>query len=236
MSDQGDGIFREIDEEVRRDQLIALWKRYGRLVVSALIAIVLGVLGYQLWRNHVEERLERQSALYEDGVAAAADMAPEAAAAHFAQLAGRLEGGYARLATMRHAGALAEAGDIAAAADLYRAVAETAESPLLAAYARYLAGAALLEAEGPDAAIAMLAPLSGDPASPLYYSALELLGTAHLAAGDREAARASFSAIADDPAAPPALRQRAEDLLAAIPEAAGAEQAPAAPANGSPQP
>jgi len=224
VSDQGDGIFREIDEEVRRDQLLALWKRYGRVLVAGLLVIVLTVLGYQLWRNQIEESLERQSALYQEAVEAAAEAGPAETAEIFGELAGRLEGGYARLAKLRLAGAHAQAGELAAAADLYREVAEAVEDARLSAYARYMAGAALLEAEGPDAAIAMLAPLE-DPSQPLHYSALELLGVAYLEAGDREAAIAQFAAIAEDPSVPPALKGRAEDMLAML-RPAEAEEAP----------
>ena len=45
-------IFREVDEEVRREQLKKLWDRYGNFVIAALILVVVGVAawrGYAWW-------------------------------------------------------------------------------------------------------------------------------------------------------------------------------------------
>ena len=45
-------IFNEVDEEVRRERLQALWKRYGNLILAILIlavAAVGGWRGYQYW-------------------------------------------------------------------------------------------------------------------------------------------------------------------------------------------
>ena len=42
-------IFREVDEEVRREQLQKLWDRYQNLVIAALVLIILGVAG---WRGY----------------------------------------------------------------------------------------------------------------------------------------------------------------------------------------
>ena len=45
-------IFREIDEELRRDNLLKLWSRYGRYViaVAALALVIAG--GVVAWRAH----------------------------------------------------------------------------------------------------------------------------------------------------------------------------------------
>lgn len=233
MSDQGDGIFREIDEEVRRDQLLALWKRYGRFFVGLLVLLVAAAAGFQFWRNYSESQLEQQSAIYEEAVEATADAPPGERAASFARLSEELDGGYALLAKMRQAHALMETGDFEAAATLYDAVADAADDTRLAAYARYLGATAALEFQGPDSAIARLAPIA-QADSPVYYSALELLGIAHLEAGDPEAARSQFASIAEDPAAPAALKSRAEDILAMLPPAAASGESAASSEDASP--
>lgn len=223
MSDQGDGIFREIDEEVRRDQLLALWKRYGRFFVGLLVLLIAASASFQLWRNYRESQLEQQSAIYEQAVEASANAVPGERAATFSSLAEELKGGYALLARMRQANALMEAGDLEAAATLYEEVAKAANDARLSAYAQYLAATAMLEFQGPDAAIAQLRPLARAD-NPVYYSALELLGIAHLEAGDTEAARSQFAAIAEDPAAPPALQSRAEEILAMLSPSTAAQE------------
>jgi len=229
VSDQNESIFREIDEEVRRDQLTRLWKRYGVYAVGTLLVLVVGAVGYQLWRDYRDSQLAEASAAYEELVAQAADMAPVEAAEHFGEAAGQLGGGYGLLARLRQAGALTDAGNLARAGALYQSVAEQADDPRLAAYARYLAASAKLETDEPDAAIALLGPLA-DPSQPLYYSALELLAAAHLRAGDEEAARSQFAAITEDPEAPQALKSRAEEMLRMLGGEAAAQSSQASAA------
>jgi len=38
-------VFREVDEELRRDRLMALWKRFGPYLIGAAVALVLVVAG-----------------------------------------------------------------------------------------------------------------------------------------------------------------------------------------------
>ena len=38
-------IFREVDEEVRREKLNQLWERHSNLIVAVALLIVLGVAG-----------------------------------------------------------------------------------------------------------------------------------------------------------------------------------------------
>ena len=42
-------IFREVDEEVRREKLQQLWERHGNLIVAAALLVVLAVGG---WRGY----------------------------------------------------------------------------------------------------------------------------------------------------------------------------------------
>ena len=47
-----DGIFREIDEELRQENFAKLWKKYGNLIIAGAIVLVVAVGGYQGWRNY----------------------------------------------------------------------------------------------------------------------------------------------------------------------------------------
>src|SRR5262245_18087432 len=42
-------IFREVDEDLRREQLKKLWDRYGSYVMGLAILIVVAVGGYKGW-------------------------------------------------------------------------------------------------------------------------------------------------------------------------------------------
>ncbi len=240
MVDESDIMFREVDEEVRRDRLIALLKTHGPRAAVVLVLVVLAVLGYRYWDMQRERAMRAEAERYVTLVESAKGKAPAETAKIFAEARPSFSGGYALLIRMREAGARAQAGDLARAIALYDEVAKMAPDPRLSTYAALLAASASLESEGPDAAMARLEPLAA-PESPLRFSALELLGAAELAAGDREAARARFSGIVEDPEAPSSLKSRAQDLLAAMgppPEAtspAQDEKAAEAPASSSPE-
>jgi len=47
-----DQIFREVEEELRRERYEQLWKKYNGLIVGTALAIVLGVGGWQLYQWH----------------------------------------------------------------------------------------------------------------------------------------------------------------------------------------
>ena len=49
MSDS-DNIFREVEEDLRRDQLTALWDKYGIHVLIAAGALILFVGGFNIYR------------------------------------------------------------------------------------------------------------------------------------------------------------------------------------------
>ena len=93
-------VFREVDEEVRREQLLKLWRRYSKHVIAAalvVVVIVLGVLGWQKWQE--QRRVERANAYI-----AAGSLPPAQAVDAFGAMVG--EDGYGILARLRRAGSL----------------------------------------------------------------------------------------------------------------------------------
>ena len=45
-------IFREVEEELRRDRAEELWKKYGRYVIALAALVILAVGGVQGWRAY----------------------------------------------------------------------------------------------------------------------------------------------------------------------------------------
>ena len=219
MADPSDSIFREVDEDVRRDQLLALWRNYGKYLVSGLVATIAGVLGYQLWQDHREGRMREEAGIYMDAVSAAAEAEPVVAARLLEEAAASLDGGYGLLVDLQRAHALRDAGRMEEALDIYDSVSARADSTVMSAYAAYLAAGAALKVDSPDAVIARVEALAV-PGSPLYFSLTEILGAAYLQAGDATGARAQFAALSEDPEAPPQIAARAQEMLAVLGEGA----------------
>lgn len=212
MSDR-DSFIEEVSEEVRRDRMFALWRRYGPFVIGGVVLVV-ALAGAKAWMDiEAEKEAQRAGA----AMIAAVETAPTEAAAALAALADQTGNeGAAALARLRAAGVLAAEGKAAEAAEAYRAAAaEPGMDPLLREFAEFRAVMADAPRLPPDALIDALAPIA-EGAGPFRLLALEARGAALLALGRTDDAIADFRAIADDADAPQGLRQRAEAALVAL--------------------
>ena len=61
-----DGFVEEIQEDLRKDQLLKFWKTYANHVIGVIIALVLGGAGYAYWEVRQDTLLAKDAALYED--------------------------------------------------------------------------------------------------------------------------------------------------------------------------
>jgi hypothetical protein len=209
-------IFREIDEELRRENFAKLWERYGHLLVIAAVLIVLATASVVGWREYQARERRAESVRY----AAALDLAQkdqaDQAAKDFAALARDAGGGYAVLSRFEEAAMRAKAGDDAAATEIYNAIAvDTRVDPVYRDLATILAGLHGLATTEPKVIIGRLAPLTAD-GNAWRPSALELTALAQLKAGDKAAARDTYKLLADDLQAPQGLRARAAEMTAAL--------------------
>jgi len=227
-------IFREVDEAVRRDQLLGLWKRYGAILIGAILVVILTVAGFQLYQLRREAQLAQAGERYQALVEAAED-ATGARRADLLADGAELPAGYDDLVRLQQAAAFVEDGDIEQAIGLYAAVADAAPQALVRDYAAIAAARLMLDQGNPDALIARLQPMSGEGA-PFQAAALELLALAHLQLEDAPTAQSYLSQILALQTAPATLRARAEDLLALLrmAPAAGAQAAEPAPATPTP--
>ena len=64
MSDES--LFREVDEEVRREQVKKLWNRYGTLLVAVSLAVIVGVAGWKGWQYWQLSRSQAAAKVYFD--------------------------------------------------------------------------------------------------------------------------------------------------------------------------
>lgn len=208
-------IFREIDEELRRDNLLKLWSRYGRYVIAAVIVVLLIAGGFVAWRDHQASQRRAESARYSSALAMLRDGKDGDAAKVFAAI-GNEGGGYAVLAAFEDAALLAKSGDRKGAVAAYdRLAASNDIDRELRDVAVLLSVMQAMPDGDPQAQIRRLEPLtaSGNPWRP---TALELTAVARLKAGDRNAALDIYKKLADDLAAPEGLRARAAELAAAL--------------------
>lgn len=206
-------IFHEVEEDLRRDQAEALWKKYGSYVIGAALLLVLVVAAYWGWTKYSTNQQMQASADFLSAASTSDIKAREAALGAIAA-----EGGtYGVLARFRLAETAIEAGDKAKARGILGEIAKDggADKAL-----RDLAAiqAALLELDGgkPEAAADLVKDMTKEGEA-YRLSALEVTGLAALAAGDTAKAKTTFETLkktADEEAAPGSgFAQRAEQML-----------------------
>ncbi|MBO0738608.1 MAG: tetratricopeptide repeat protein [Alphaproteobacteria bacterium] len=208
-------IFREIDEELRRDNLLKLWSRYRRyiLALAALVLVIAG--GIMAWRNYQLSQRHAQSARYASALTLIRE-GKEAEAAKVFDAIARENGGYATLALFEKAELLGKSGDHKAAAAAYDRIASAGGlDPVFRDAATLLSVMYSMPQGDPHAAIDRLAPMTaaGNPWRP---TALELTALARLQSGDKGSATELYKRLADDPTVPQAMRARAAEMATAL--------------------
>ena len=208
-------IFREIDDELRRENLLQLWSRYARYIIAGVVLLALIGAGIFAWRQHVASERVAQANRYAAALALTRQGKEEEAAKLFAALAND-GGGYGIPAAFQEAALLAKTGDRQGAIAAYERLA--ASSSVGREYrdlAALLAVMHQLPEGDPRAAIERLAPLT-EEGNPWRATALDVTAAARLKAGDRGGALEIYRKLADDLAAPRALRARAAEMAAAL--------------------
>jgi hypothetical protein len=209
-------IFKEIDEDLRRQQMQSLWSKYGMYVISLLVGIVLAVGGYQYWEYHTRNVQERESAAFTAGVELMQAGDRDGALAAFDQLRQDGSTGYRGLAGLSEASILIQGGEFEEGIRIYEAVAaDSAVNDVLADYAELLAVSWLMQT-GSDEDLTSRLDRLAKPGAPWASLAEELRGLLAAENGNEQAAKERFEALAANEDVPPGLRQRAEELSTVV--------------------
>jgi len=205
-------IFREVDEEVRRERLQQLWERHSNLIIALALLVVLAVggwRGYQWWDG---QKAAESGAAFEAAAALVDENKPADAQAAFAKLATDGTSGYRTLARFREAAALVKT-DSAAAVKAYDALAaDSGIGRALQDAAAVRAGLILVDTAPLAELTTRLEPLTTAD-RPFRHIARELLALSAYKAGDTAAAQKWFDLIATDTDTPAGTRQRMEVLM-----------------------
>ena len=202
-------VFQEIDEEVRQDQLKALWNRWGMILIGSIVSIILAWTGWILWRDHVEATRAAESTAFAAAVLDTGGSGLDA----FDQLAATADSGYAAIAGFHKAGVLLEQGYAMEAVDAYDAVAgDDATNERLRGLSSLMAAMVLADLELTDEARSRLRPLAIDGGD-WALSAREIIALLDFRAGDLAAAESGFNALGSNAGTPASMRQRSQEML-----------------------
>jgi len=208
-------IFREIDEELRRDNLQKLWRLYGRYVIAGIVLVLAIAGGIVAWRNHLVTQRQAVSVRYAAAMALLRE-GKDADATKIFDLVAREGGGYGKLADFEAANLAAKSGDRKAAVAAYDRIAASQDvDPELRDVATLLSVMNSLGDIDPQAEITRLKSLT-EAGNPWRPTALELTGAAQLQAANTAAALDIYKQLADDQSAPEGVRTRAAEMASAL--------------------
>lgn len=207
-----EAFLREVDDELRRDQLVGFWERWGRLSIAAIVAALALFGGWLYWQH----RQEQAAGVEGEQLAAAYDQLsqnqPAKAQPILAKLATSKRDGYRASALATQADVLLQKNDLKGAASKFAAIAsDTSLAPPLRDLALIRQTAAEYDQLKPQVVIERLRPLAVK-GNPWFGSAGEMVAIAHLRSGRRDLAAQMFGQIANDPDVPASLRQRAVQM------------------------
>ncbi len=206
-------IFREVDEDVRREQLQRIWDRYGNLLIALAVLVVAGVGGWRAYQWWEAKRAAEAGGRFEAAVTLSEQGKHDEALAAFDKLATSGTAGYRMLARFRAAEDLSPR-DPQAAVKAYEALA--ADSSLgqpMQDLAAVRAGLILVDTAPYDQMRARLEPLTASDRA-FRHTARELLALSAWRAKNAADVKHWVDIIMTDAETPAAVRSRAEMLTA----------------------
>ena len=209
-------IFREVEEDVRREKAQKFWKAWGNYIIALGVLLFAGIGGWQLWQRHDQQQRE---ALATQFIAAQRISSPRDAASAMSDLSKDAGKGYGMVARLAQANAMIAAGQQKDGVDLYKQIAKD-DSGSIGMVARLRAAWVSADTATRSELADLLAPLN-QPGNAWRENALEVLAYADYRAMDMKSAQTKYAALAVDPEAPDALRARAK-AMAAFLKAGGA--------------
>ena len=211
-----ESFYREVDEQLRKEQLTSTWKRYGILIVAGVVLFLAAVGGYLYWQSRQEQRAgehgELLTAAFDDIQAKKTKKASE----KLDRLVANGGDGYRAAAMLTKADVAIEQGDEAAALAAFKAVAADGKLPEPYREVALIRQTALeYDRLQPGVVIDRLGKMAVAD-NPWFGSAGEMVAIAHLRQQRPQQAAGIFAAMAKEEGLPESIRSRALQMAGAL--------------------
>jgi hypothetical protein len=213
---------REVDENLRRDQLRDFFKAYGNWLIAAVVLFLVASGGFIWWKQHQEQRSEAQveqlAQIYKDIGSGNTAQAPQqlGALSKDSSKAVRASAQFTRAALAL------QQNDVKLATATYKSIANDDSLPDPYRHAALIRQTALeFDQLQPQEVIARLEPLA-KPGEPWFGSAGEMTALAMIKQGRSKEAGQLYAAIAKDSGVPESIRARAVQVAGSLGVNAGA--------------
>lgn len=215
-SDSNETFLREVDENLRRDQLRDFARSYGKWLVAGLVVFLAAVGGWIYW----QEQRQRKAAEQSEQLQAIFTDIGEKKVAGVPQRLQALEDSHSdvvRASALLAQGAVAlEANDRKTALAKYRELAANEGIAQVYRDAATIRATALeFDSLKPEEVVARLQELA-QPGSPWFGSAGEMTAMAYLKQNRKAEAGRLFAAIAADKSVPESIRSRSVQIAGTL--------------------
>ncbi|MEA3068521.1 MAG: hypothetical protein QOK41_1928 [Sphingomonadales bacterium] len=220
--DISETFLREVDENLRRDQLRDFFKAYGNWLIAAVVLFLAASGGFIWWKQHQVQvsaaQVEQLAQIYKDVGTGDMAKAPQQldALAKNGSKAVRASALFARAALAL------QQNDVKLATATYKSIASDGGLPKPYRDAALIRQTALeFDQLQPQEVIARLEPLA-KPGEPWFGTAGEMTALAMIKQGKKQEAGQLFAAIAKDKGVPETIRRRAVQVAGSLGVDAGA--------------
>lgn len=205
-------LLREIDEELQRERMTALWRKYQFLILGAIACLIFGTAANSAWKQHVAQK-EVSLSVGLGSVATKPDMLDAEKIEAFQAFArSNPTAGQSVLAQMAGISIMLRAGKSDEVLKALDALANDASATSITRdYARLVRIQVQFDKGDPVQLRQQLAPLAAD-GQPWRYTARVLQGALYGKHGDSAKAKEIFQTLSQDNQAPITIRDSARLL------------------------
>ncbi len=208
--EHNDALLREVDDAVRRDDMMSFWSRYGRLVAAAVGLALAGFGAWLLWVNHQNGVAERNSEEFAVMLKAASSATLDAE--NYDKLTKDGTKGYRSEAELVKAALASGKDDVKGAVASYDKLRNDSATPAPIRDLALIRRTALeFDNMKPEAVIEALKPLAV-AGNPWFGSAGEMTALAYLKLNKRKEAGEMFAAVNRDAGVTESVRLRAGQM------------------------
>jgi len=202
---------REVDEDLKEERNIKLWKKFLPYIFSISFGIVLCTSGYVIWDNYSKKSSQQLG----DDFTAAVELAKEedldAALMALDRIVNKGSDGYVTLSKMKKASMLIESGQLEKGLEIYQELEKNAIDQSFRDIATILYVLNSMDSKDPDVLLEKIIPLEN---SKIWKSsALEMKAFVFLKKGEKEKAIEIFNSIVLMKNTPSTLSQRSRNMV-----------------------
>ena len=206
-----DEFIREVDEDVKEEKRLKLWKKFFPYVVSISLGIVLFISGFVFWEGYSNNQRQKLGDDFTAAVVLAGEDDLDASLLALDRIVDKGSDGYVTMAKMKKASLLIDKGDLQQGLEIYLDLEKNAVDQSFRDIATILFVLNSLDTEKSELLLGKLEPLENS----LIWkaSALELKAFIYLNKNQKQEAVKIFQQIIDMPSKPSSLGLRAKNMV-----------------------